>query len=494
MRSPAASPRAPDAPTPVTPERPPTAGTLDPAADAVLRELLPLLAGHAQPVWIVGGAVRDLALSRPLKDVDLAVAGEAKPLARRVHDALGGDLFSLSDRFGTWRVQPAGRPWRLDVSPLRGSTIHQDLGKRDFTAGAMALPVTAPYELVDPHDGIADIASATLRVLGEQAYRDDPLRPLRLPRLAAQLDFTPDVETVQLTRRHAASVTDAAAERIFAELRDLVSGPHPLHGLAMMGDLGLTAAVMPELLDLEGVEQSVYHHKDVYGHTFEVLEHMIEIEHDLAAVFGEHATGVAQQLALPLADELTRGQALRWSALLHDIAKPHTRMTRPNGRVGFPGHDEVGAEMVHTICRRLHTSEKFAAYVAALTRHHLRLGFLVDEPLDRRREYAYLTACEPVEVEVGVLSVADRLATRGRKADLAIPPHIALARTMAGVALEWRAGRGAEPLVRGDVLAEALGVAPGPRLGELLAAIDEARYVGEVSTPEQAVELARKML
>ncbi len=467
---------------------------LDPASDAALATLLPLLATAEPDTWVVGGAVRDLLLGRPVVDVDLAVRGDARAVARNLHESLGGDVFSLSDRFGTWRVQPASHAWRIDVSPLRGETIEQDLGQRDFTAGAMALPVGGPHVPIDPLGGASDIASGTLRVIGEQAYRDDPLRPLRLPRLAAQLGFVPDAQTAALTRRHAPRVSEAAPERIFAELRDLVCGADPLRGLALMVELGVAQAVLPELVELKGVEQSVYHHKDVYGHTLEVLERMIELEHGLETAFGPSAPRLRAQLELPLANEMTRGQALRWAALLHDIAKPRTRMVRDDGRVGFPRHDEQGAAMVHSICRRLHASERFAEYVAALTRHHLRLGFLVGQALDRRTIYAYLMACEPVELEVGVLSVADRLATRGRKFEQTAKPHLAIARELTAAALEWRELHAVQPpLVRGDELARELGIEPGPRLGELLAAIDEARYVGEVSTAVEAIDLARSL-
>jgi putative nucleotidyltransferase with HDIG domain len=465
-----------------------------PARDAALATLLPILGAQPGDVWVVGGAVRDLLLGRPVEDADLAVRGDARALARSLHESLGGDVFSLSDRFGTWRVQPAGRTWRIDVSPLRGDTIEEDLAQRDFTAGAIALPAGGPFVPVDPLGGIGDIASGTLRVLGEHAYRDDPLRPLRLPRLAAQLGFAPDEQTAALTRRHATRVAEAAPERVFAELRDLVCGANPLRGLALMDELGITRVVLPELVELQGVEQSVYHHKDVYGHTLEVLERTIELEHDLETVFGPSAPRLRAQLDKPLANEMTRGQALRWAALLHDIAKPRTRVVRDDGRVGFPHHDELGATMVRAICRRLHTSERFTEYLAALTRHHLRLGFLVGQAFDRRAIYAYLTACQPVELEVGVLSVADRLATRGRKFERAAGPHLAIARELAAASLEWRERHAQEPpLVRGDELAHELGIEPGPQLGELLAAIDEARYVGDVTTAAEAIELARNL-
>ena len=119
--------------------------------------------------------------------------------------------------------------------------------------------------------------------------------------------------------------------------------------------------------------------------------------------------------------------------------------------------------------------------MSALVRHHLRLGFLVHErPLSRRALYRYLTTCEPVEVDVTLLSVADRLATRGRKADESIAKHLDLAREVLPAALAWRAEGRRQPLVRGDALAGALELDAGPQLGRLLAAIDEARFAGEV--------------
>jgi hypothetical protein len=144
---------------------------------------------------------------------------------------------------------------------------------------------------------------------------------------------------------------------------------------------------------------------------------------------------------------------------------------------------------------RLRTSEKTRAHVAALARHHLRLGFLVHEaPLDRRAIHQYLVKTHPVEVDVSLLSVADRLATRGRKADEAIAKHLEVARVVLPEALGYETYRAQPPLVRGNQLAQALGVRPGPQLGELLAAIDAARYAGEVSTPDEAIALARTLV
>jgi hypothetical protein len=150
--------------------------------------------------------------------------------------------------------------------------------------------------------------------------------------------------------------------------------------------------------------------------------------------------------------------------------------------------------MVLDLSRRLRTSERFARFVGALARHHLVLGFLVHErPLDAVAVYRYLRRTAPVEVEVTVLSCADRLATQGRKADEATRAHLDLARELMGAALEWRDNGPPRVPVRGDELARELGMEPGPELGVLLAELEEAAYAGEAGTREQAIALARRL-
>ena len=199
-------------------------------------------------------------------------------------------------------------------------------------------------------------------------------------------------------------------------------------------------------------------------------------------------------LAQPLADEMSRGTALRFGALLHDIGKPDTRAEQ-GGFVGFRGHDQVGAEIVGGICGRLRASRRLTRHLQGLTLHHLRLGFLIPEaPLPPRRVHAYLRATEPVSADVTLLTVADRLSARGA-GPLARPEmveaHLALARQMLAAALDWRRDGPPAPLLRGDELANELGIEQGPRLGELLAELEAARYAGEIGDRDGALEHAR---
>ena len=446
----------------------------------------------AEPAWLVGGAVRDKLLGRPTDDYDVALDGDVRRVARELARATGAHAFALSEAFGVWRVVAPGHRWQVDVLPLGGGSIEDDLGGRDFTVNAIAEPLGGG-SYVDPFAGLEDLNRRRLRMVSPRAFAEDPLRTLRLARLACELEFTVDQDTMAAARPNAPALDRAAPERVFIELKRILIADRALVGLELMDDVGATDVVLPEVSRMRGVEQSVYHHLDVYEHTRSVLAGVIELERSPERWVDGHADAVSQFLAEPLANELTRGQALRFGALLHDVAKPVTRGVTDEGRVTFLGHDVAGAELASEVLGRLRASERLREHVAALTRHHLRLGFLVhDVPLERRAIYRYLRTCEPVEVDVTLLSVADRLATRGKVAEQAIARHLSLARQLLGDALAWRTQRPRPPL-RGDELARAVGLRPGRELGGILQELEEASFAGEITSREQAIELAREL-
>jgi len=466
------------------------------ASGNALRAVRAALGGT--PAWLVGGAPRDRVLGRDTFDLDIVIDGSPASAARAIARAApGAACFELSENFSGWRVVARDRSWQVDVQPMRGGSLAVALALRDFTAGAIAEPI-AGGDPIDPLGGLPDIAARRLRMASPRAFADDPLRVLRLVRLALDLGFDPDPDTSGAALAAAPDLRRVSGERVFMELRQIVSSPRVLDGLSLMDTLGITAAVLPELDALRGVQQSRYHHRDVHGHTLEVLERVVALQADPGAVLGagELVGPITALLVEPLADELTRGDALRWGALLHDAAKPLTSATAPDGRITFLGHDARGAEMARSVLERLRASERVRAHVAALVRHHLRLGFLVHEsqPLARRTVFAYLQATSPVQADVTLLSIADRLATRGERASESIETHMTLARPMLADALLWRTDGAPQPLWRGDELAAELGIPTGPRLGEILCELAAARYAGEISTREQALTHARAFL
>jgi poly(A) polymerase len=456
-----------------------------------------------QPAWLVGGAVRDRALGRPrIEDLDVVVDGDPARAANAVARVArtGGEdaaCFELSEAFGAWRVVARDGSWQVDVERMHGDSLEADLALRDFTVNAIAEPLSGG-SAIDPLGGLEDLAHGRLRLAGPDAFIDDPLRILRLARIAVELGLEASPETSRRAAEAAEGLAGVSGERVFMELRRIVGAAEAVQGLQLLSSLGATTVVLPEVEAMRGVGQSRFHHLDVHDHTMEVLAQVIAIQADPGELFDdEQREALLVLLDEPLADGLTRGGALRWGALLHDAAKPATRAVRPwDRRVTFIGHDSRGVQLASSILGRLRASGALKTHVGGLVRHHLRLGFLVHEPqpLSARAVFGYMRACEPVEVDVTLLSVADRLATRGDRAQESIDLHIALARQVLSDALAWRRDGMPTPLVRGDELAHEIGVEPGPRLGEMLEALAEAQYAGELQTREQALAYARARL
>lgn len=457
---------------------------------ALLAPLEPL----GEDAWAVGGGLRDALLGRPVTDLDVAVRGDAGAAARALARHHTARRFRLSAAFGAWRVHGGRLPYHVDLTPLQGGTLEDDLARRDLTVNALATPVAGEGagRLLDLHGGLADLRARRLRLVRETGLAEDPVRVLRLGRLAHQLGFAIDPAAAARARADAPLLATAAGERVREELGRLLRLPGAGRALAALDGLGALGALVPELEGSRGLDQSAYHHKDVLGHTLEVVERSGELVDDPEPVFRGLAPRVAEVLARPLADDLTSGQALLLGALLHDVAKPATHAVTPEGRVTFIGHDRLGAEMADAVCRRLRTSARLRERVVHLVRHHLPLGFMVHrQPLSLRQIDRYLRRTAPAEVEVVVLSVADRLATRGaRTREPAITRHLALAREVLRVHFALVDRGPVVPVLDGAALAELLGRPPGPWVAELLAAMREEQLVGAVRTPEEGRRFA----
>jgi len=460
-------------------------------------ERLDELAGVARELlgddgWLVGGAVRDHLLGRRVEDWDVVVAGDPGAAARAYARRTGGSPFPLSERHGAWRVTGSAG---VDFTALHGS-LPEDLARRDFTANAVAVAL-ADGAVSDPHDGLGDIAARRLRAVGDTVFRDDPLRLLRLPRLAAELEFTVEDGTAALAARDAALAPEAAGERQLAELHRILAVRDPVDALTLCDALGVLRTVLPEVDALHDVDQSGFHHLDVFEHTLHVIDAAADVTAHIGHFFPDAvvATAIEEALAAPLDGMMDVRTGLRWAALFHDIAKPYTRTVLDDGAVKFFGHDRTGVTMAGAILDRLHGSGALHELCAVLVRHHLTLGFMIPErPLDRRAVYRYALATRPYALPSIVLSLGDRLATRGRRTrQRGLRRHLETARELAAgiVALGDVPPRLLAPA---DRIAAAIGLEPGPALGRLVAALQEEQAAGAVSNEAEAVAFARTFI
>jgi poly(A) polymerase len=467
---------------------------------------------------VTGGCLRDALLGRRPHDIDLSVTGDPLELGRRLADALGGAFVPLHEEFSIARVvlPPKDETGSqiIDIVPVRGA-IEGDLAERDFSIDAMAMPLALFAQgkrrpLIDPCDGKRDLDGRVVRAVSDDVFRRDPLRLLRAVRLCAELGFSLEPEAAALARRDASLLAQAAPERQRDELlRILDDSPRAAAGLRLADELGLLEQLLPEFTATRGEEQPPEHYWDVFEHSLgtvaalDVLlapeapadRHWAPLWRHLWAEMKE-VPDAEKHFGEEASPDHGRSGLLKLGGLLHDIAKPETRTIDENGRMRFFGHAREGASKVGPILRRLRFSGAEVRLVEAMVREHLRpLQIAKDGPPSRRALFRYFRDCGDAAVDVLFLSLADHLATVGPRLEwagwrrhVAVIKHILMQR----FADETLA---APPrLLTGHDLMDALGLSPGPLVGRLLAAVEDAQGAGEVRSREEALNLARREL
>jgi putative nucleotidyltransferase with HDIG domain len=476
-------------------------------------------------VWLVGGAVRDALLARPVHDWDFAVDRDALGLARTVADALGGAYFPLDAERGAGRVvlMAADEPrLELDFAALRGADLETDLSARDFSVNALALDDMGM--VVDPTGGQADLAARRLRATSEGAFWDDPVRLLRAVRVAAELGFEIEPRTAAWVRRDASLLAFPAAERVRDELVRLLAIPGAATHLQRLDEFGLLAPVVPELESLKRVTQSPPHRFDVWRHTLlvaDALEGVVVAATgqalrpgsgqaglraladpppaawgDLARVLGQFASDVTAHLAVEVSGGRDRAMVLKLATLLHDVGKPKTRSQGEDGRIHFYNHELAGARMAAERLESLRFSRDEVDRAWVIVGQHLRPAHLARaERVTPRAVYRYFRATSCAGVDVVLLALADHLATWGPNLDeQRWARRLDVAETLLLHWFERHEQTVAPPvLITGDDLMAELGLDPGPQVGRLLEAVREAQAAGEVTTREQALALARRL-
>lgn len=465
------------------------------------------------PAWATGGFLRDAILGREPHDIDIAVQGDALALSPDLAAELGGHFFPLREERGQARILLPDDHLQVDLMPLRAPDIERDLRLRDFTIDAMAaaLAGVAGGECtpIDPTGGLVDLEASLVRMTGEEAFADDPLRLLRGPRIATELGFTIEPATEEAIRRLAPSVTAAAAERRRDEIVRICRTGRAGAGFRLLDALGLFAHLFPEMEAGRGCEQPKEHYYDVLGHAFaavDALDWLMSEERPTDEPAGEMwaelwdelawCPGLREYFREDVVPGSTRCSVLKLCGLLHDIAKPQTKSFEENGRMRFFGHSEQGAEMASRLLRRLRYSSREVGMVAAMIDAHLRPVQLGQQGAPSRKAvYRFFRDTKDAGIETLFLSLADHLASVGpRVSREGFQRHVALTSYILHLRFGEEQVVSPPQLVDGDVLMAALGLEPGPLIGDLLEAVREAQASGEVETREAALALARERL
>jgi poly(A) polymerase/tRNA nucleotidyltransferase (CCA-adding enzyme) len=458
--------------------------------------LLVELAGPERPVWLVGGALRELLAGGTPGDLDLAIAGGALELGRRLADRLDAAFVVLDAARGAARLLRRSDGLALDLVDLRAPTLDGDLRARDFTVNALAAPVgdllRGEAEVVDPTGGLDDLRARIVRPCGPGAIADDPVRALRGVRLAMRGGWRLHPAAEAAIRAAAPLVARVAPERLRDELVGILAEPAGAGGLRALDRLGVLPVLLPESLPMRGTVQPLPHRFDVWEHSLRAVEGVDILLADLDAL-APWGPALRAHLGEDLGGGLTRREALKLAALLHDVSKPETR-TVDDERVRFIGHDTVGAGRTRAITERLRLSRRAGQVVERLVAEHLRPMHLAQVgEITRRARLRFFRTLGDEARDLLLLSLADAAALTGTSplAVWAGTDGDVVRTLMAGVEAEAVAAA-APPLLRGEDVMEAFGLPPGPEVGRLLARAREAQALGLVSTRDEAIGYLRR--
>lgn len=439
--------------------------------------------GAGVELYLVGGYVRDLLLGREVKDIDITVVGDGIAMARRAASELRAGPVVVYEKFGTAMLPYDGakiefvaareESYRRDSRKpdVKQASLLSDLSRRDFTVNTLAVSLNGPTlgEITDPFDGRKDLRGKLLRTPLDPAstFDDDPLRMMRAVRFASQLGFRIDAAALDAIPNMADRLSIVSRERITEEFLKILGSAKPSVGLALLQDTGLVRHVFPELSEMVGVEQRKdYHHKDVFLHTLKVVDNICETTGDVW---------------------------LRFTALVHDIAKPRTKAFKEGVGWTFHGHEDLGARMMKSIFRRLRLPMDRLPYVEKLVRLHLRPMALVSEEItDSAIRRLLFEAGEEID-DLMKLCRADITSGNPRRVVRYLRNYDIVMERMKEVEEKDRL-RNWQPPVRGEEIMEVCGLRPGPIVGILKKRIEDAILDGSIPNEhDPALEYLKKI-
>ena len=471
-----------------------------------------------RPLYLVGGIVRDIIVRRAVRDIDFVLPDAALDTARNVANQLNAAFYPLDAERETGRViltDETGKKWHLDFSTFRGEDLEADLKARDFTVNAIAIDTRDPYKLLDPLGGVLDLRYGILRTCSTTSFADDPIRLIRAVRMATSYDLKILPETLQGMRQVVCDLEKISFERLRDELFRILEDHHAASCIRLLKMVDGISYILPELDELQGLEQSPPHIADVWTHTLDAVNRLEELlavldteyHPDLASNIytglvalrlGRYRTLIAEQLR----SELSEGRSLRallfFAVLYHDVGKPMTQQTDPSGRIRYLDHDRIGIERVSNRARKLHLSNAEIDWLNRVVRNHMRPLLLAqsgNHP-SRRAIYRFFRDTGEAGVAVCLIALADVWATYGPTL-----PH-KLWESQLNIIRELLDAWWSEPeisvsppvLLDGRELISALSIQPGPIVGMLLEEIREAQADGQVQNRDQALDLARSIL
>lgn len=421
--------------------------------------------------YVVGGFVRDIYLKRDSKDVDFVTVGSGITLASAVQRRLKGSHLSVFKNFGTAQIKTDD--WEFEFVGARkesydrdsrkpkveDGTFEDDIYRRDFTINTLAISLNEENygELVDTFNGLEDLKNGIIKTPLDPSitFSDDPLRMMRAARFATQLNFRIEDETFKALRKESSRLSIISQERITDELNKIILSKKPSIGFKILFDTKLLHEFFPEMVRLQGVEiREGKGHKDNFYHTLQVLDQCCEKTPDLW---------------------------VRWSAIMHDIAKPPTKRFVKGEGWTFHGHEDKGSRMVKPIFKRLKLPlGESMSKVANLVKLHLR-------PIALTKEYITDSAIRRLIFDAGedledlmTLCKSD-ITTKNKEKEKRFQANLVNVQENIAAVEERDRIRNWQPPIDGQQIMDIFGIGPSREIGEIKTALKDAILDGVIT-------------
>lgn len=444
--------------------------------------------------WLVGGAVRDILLGETPTDLDIITADDAFEYAQRLAKKMGARPIRLGKApFTIHRISNSG--YVYDIAGLNGSSIEQDLLKRDFSINAIAWELPSGG-MIDCTNGYKDIKQKLIRMVGDTVFKNDPIRLLRAFRLASTLKFQIEKKTFLTIKNNAHLVKTAAAERIQVELLKILGTPNCTETIIAMNGTGVLRHILPEVTKLEKCRQNQYHDFNVYHHTIAALSALEKILAAPEIVFKpEH-----RHVFYKTANFIQNPEQLKLALLLHDIGKPSSRSVGFDGKIHFHHHEKAGIFMAEKISRRLALSNNMRTYITSMIENHLypMLLFLEDKKghLSKRTAIRLFRKVKELTPDLLLHAAADFAGKKKSDDHVVIPSEfINFTQKLSAHYLSYLESiENHPPLITGYDLIKNFGLTPSPLFKIILDAVEEGRLADRICSRPEALGWVKSFL
>jgi poly(A) polymerase len=445
---------------------------------------------ETKDTYIVGGTIRDLLLHRTPTDYDIVVAGDPENFAEKMAERIKGHVFKLG-KPGQTTIRVVSGDKIFDITSLNGTSIEDDLKKRDFTINAMAYHVYSE-EVIDCLGGLNDLADKKVRMVSRKIFIKDPVRLIRAYRIGAHLNFRIESQTASTIKTDAELIHNSAGERIRVELFSMLSMSKSYDYLFQMDNSGLLTEILPDLAPLKGCLQNRHHFYDVFEHTMKAYDHLEILLNELKKVFPDTFTQIRQYV------DKNRPALIKCAILLHDIGKPLVKSTDSSGRSHFYGHARKSADLAQKISRKLRFSNHEKQFIDFIIRNHLRPLFLFaaheKKTLTQKSLTRFYKKCGDNTPALLLHAIADIKAKQNRSDQRNRTLIGFLKKMIYDFFNRFIPISNEPPLITGHDLIKVFGLTPSPLFKTILDLVDEAKLTHSIKNRAEALALVREYL